>query len=113
MNQQIIESVKQMFPNSNIEDAVSKANALINESNTKDPSSILKKAGVTEDGINQIFNKYGNTMKARAVLGMLGTTPEALKSQSLSILGGVKNNGSNSHIRGRGDITQNKFPKLK
>ena len=38
--------------------------------------------------VEDIYRKYGSTMQGRAVCGLLGTTPEALKADAERMLGG-------------------------
>lgn len=47
-----------------------------------------QKLGITSQAVNDIYNKYGNTMQGRALCGLLGTTPEALKADADMIVGG-------------------------
>lgn len=71
-------------------------------------SSVAKKMGINQKAINDIFQKYGNTVQGRALCSMLGTTPEALKKDAERI---VSTGGSNYTT-----TTQNsskRFPRLK
>lgn len=70
-------------------------------------SAVAKKIGINQNMINGIFDKYGNTMQARALCSMLGTTPEALKKDADTILNGT--NKSNTHNA----QAPTRFPRLK
>ena len=60
---------------------------------------------------NSLYARYGKTMQAKALCGLLGTTPEALRSDANKILGGAQN-GSQPPQKGKaGGFT--KFPRLK
>ena len=60
---------------------------------------------------NSLYARYGKTMQAKALCGLLGTTPEALRSDANKILGGAQN-GSQTPQKGKtGGST--KFPRLK
>lgn len=69
-----------------------------------------KKAGITTRDVNDLYNKYGKTIQGRAICGLLGTTPEALRDDADMIVGGVQapvkrpQNGAQSNTR---------FPRLK
>lgn len=71
-------------------------------------SAAARKFGITQGAINDIFRKYGNTVQARAVCSMLGTTPEALKKDAERIVGG---NGSNYTPTAKS--ASKRFPRLK
>lgn len=49
-----------------------------------------QKLGITSQAVNEIYQKYGNTMQGRAICGLLGTTPEALKADADMIVGNGK-----------------------
>lgn len=51
-------------------------------------SAVARKVGINQNAINDIYQKYGNTMQARALCSFLGTTPEALKNDAEKIVGG-------------------------
>lgn len=63
-------------------------------------SAAAKNMGITQQGIDSIFDKYGSTMQARAICSLLGTTPEALKEDADRIVGG-----------GQGPLTPSQSPK--
>lgn len=45
-------------------------------------SKVAKSIGIDSNAINSMFQKYGNTMQAKAICSMLGTTPEALRADA-------------------------------
>jgi hypothetical protein len=61
-----------------------------------------RELGINSATINSIYNQYGNTLQARAVCKMLGTTPEALKADADKLISGNANKP-----------TQTRFPRLK
>ena len=109
---QILAAASRMFPSANLSGAVQKAQEAIQ--GTPDTlsgvSAVAKKMGIDRNSINSIFQKYGNTMQARAICSMLGTTPEALKSDAEKIVGG----GGSPTLPQQGKSTQStRFPRLK
>lgn len=72
-------------------------------------SATARKLGITPQAVNEIYRKYGSTMQGRAVCGLLGTTPEALKEDAERMLGGRPFQPSGS-ARTAGTA---KFPRLK
>lgn len=73
-------------------------------------SSVAHKIGIDQNAINSIFQKYGNTVQARAICSMLGTTPEALKSDAEKIVG---TNPANQSSPTQNAKTGKRFPRLK
>lgn len=71
-------------------------------------SAVARKMGIDRASINSIFQKYGNTVQARAICSMLGTTPEALKSDAEKIVG-----GSAPSQPQQPPPAHNRFPRLK
>ena len=61
--------------------------------------------------VDEIYHKYGRSMQARAVCGLLGTTPEALKADADKILGGGGNSAP-KQLPGAGAPAK-RFPRLK
>ncbi len=51
-------------------------------------SATARKLGLNRQMVEDIYRKYGSTMQGRAVCGLLGTTPEALKADAERMLGG-------------------------
>ena len=45
-------------------------------------SATAQKLGLNRQMVEDIYRKYGSTMQGRAVCGLLGTTPEALKADA-------------------------------
>lgn len=84
----ILTTVSRMFPNTNIQSVAEKAQQAIQGTpDTLDGvSSVAHRLGISQGSINEIFGKYGNTMQARAICRMMGTTPEALKADAERIV---------------------------
>lgn len=86
----VLAAVGRMFPSTNLNGAVEKAQAAIN--GTADSldgvSATAQKLGLNRQMVEDIYRKYGSTMQGRAVCGLLGTTPEALKADAERMLGG-------------------------
>lgn len=104
-----------MFPNkqTEIQKALSEANRIMSTANEGNASQIARDFGITEDGINSIYNNMGKSNASKTVLGLLGMTPEQLRSNALSIIS--KNNktpynGRESVQRG---TSPTRFPRLK
>lgn len=83
-------AVGKMFPSVNLNEAAQKAQEAI--SGTADSldsvSAAAQRLGISRQTVDDIYRRYGGTMHARAVCGLLGTTPEALKADAEKILGG-------------------------
>lgn len=111
--EQILASIGKMFPGVNLQGAVQRAKKEI--SGTADTlegcRSTAQRLGIDSGIVNSIFNRYGKTMQARAICGLLGTTPEALKADADKILGGAQS-GSQRAQSAKTDSTT-KFPRLK
>lgn len=107
-----IAAVGRMFPSVNLNGAVQKAQEAI--SGTPDSlegvSAAARSLGLNVQTVNNFFSKYGNTMQARALCGLLGTTPEALKADADRILG---NGGSGFQPPQSAKQGQSRFPRLK
>ena len=105
----ILSAASRMFPNANLSGALQKAQQMT--AGTPDTldgvSAAAKKFGITKSAINSVFQKYGNTVQARALCSMLGTTPEALKKDAERIVGG---SGTSSTPT---SSTSTRFPRLK
>lgn len=108
----VLAAVGKMFPNVNLNGAVQKAQEAI--SGTADSldgvSAAARNLGISTQAVNDIFRKYGNTMQGRAVCGLLGTTPEALKADAEKILGGGQRPLQAPHSAPQ---STPKFPRLK
>ena len=110
---QIIAAASKMFPSADLQNAVQKAEQAI--SGTTDTlegvQSTARRLGIDPNIANSLYARYGKTMQAKALCGLLGTTPEALRSDANKILGGAQN-GSQTPRKGKpGGST--KFPRLK
>lgn len=109
---QVLKMVGKMFPSANVGEAAQKASQMIQgtQDNLNSVSQVAKNMGIDQNAINTVFQKYGNTMQAKALCSMLGTTPEALKKDAESIIGASGNNTQKSDVV----PTQSKrFPRLK
>lgn len=86
----VLAAVGRMFPSANLNGAVQKAQEAISGTadSLDDVSATARKLGITPQIVHEIYQKYGNTMQGRAVCGLLGTTPEALKDDAEKMLGG-------------------------
>jgi hypothetical protein len=67
-------------------------------------STAAKNLGINAKTVNEMYSRYGNTVQARTVCRLLGTTPEALKEDADRIVSGV---GSAKNA------TTTRFPRLK
>ena len=108
---QIIAAASRMFPSADLQNAVQKAEQAI--SGTADTlegvQSTARRLGI--DPNISLYARYGKTMQAKALCGLLGTTPEALRSDANKILGGAQN-GSQAPQKGKAGGST-KFPRLK
>ena len=110
---QIIAAASKMFPSADLQNAVQKAEQAI--SGTADTlegvQSTARRLGIDPNIANSLYARYGRTMQAKALCGLLGTTPEALRSDANKILGGAQN-GSQPPQKGKA-VGSTKFPRLK
>ena len=85
---QIIAAASRMFPSADLQNAVQKAEQAI--SGTADTlegvQSTARRLGIDPNIANSLYARYGKTMQAKALCGLLGTTPEALRSDANKIL---------------------------
>nr|DAQ13297.1 MAG TPA: hypothetical protein [Caudoviricetes sp.] len=102
-----------MFPGVNLQGVVQRAKKEI--SGTADTlegcQSTARRLGIDSGIVNSIFQRYGKTMQARAICGLLGTTPEALKADADKIVGAAQN-GSQRPQNVKAEVAA-KFPRLK
>lgn len=86
----VLATVNRMFPSVNLNGAVEKAEQAISGTadNLDSVSAAARSIGLDANAVNSIYSKYGNTMQARMICQMLGTTPEALKADADKIVGG-------------------------
>lgn len=108
----VLAAVGKMFPSINLNGAVQKAQEIVSQTpnNLDGVSAAAKSMGITRQGIDSIFDKYGNTMQAKAICGLLGTTPEALKADADMIVGGGQEPFKPSQSPKQGGT---RFPRLK
>lgn len=88
----VVAAVTQMFPSVNLNGAIQKAQDVISKTpnDINSISAAARNLGITQNAVNEIYNKYGKTMPGRAICGILGTTPEALKADADMIVSGSK-----------------------
>lgn len=69
-----------------------------------------QKIGITPQTVNDIYNRFGKTIQGRAICGLLGTTPEALKADADMIVG-----GGQTSVKRHQNAAQSgtRFPRLK
>lgn len=79
-----------MFPGLKLNEAFSAAEQMMQGTpNSLDGArATAQKIGITQQTVNDIYNRFGKTMQGRAICGLLGTTPEALKADADMIVGG-------------------------
>lgn len=108
----VLAAVGRMFPSVNLGEAVKKAQRAISETpdSLDGVSATARGLGLDAQAVNRLFAKYGNTMQARAICGLLGTTPEALKADADRILG---DGGTVFQAPQNVKQGQPKFPRLK
>ena len=70
-----------------------------------------RRLGIDPNIANSLYARYGRTMQAKALCGLLGTTPEALRSDANKILGSPKNGSQAPQTAKQGGSS--KFPRLK
>lgn len=70
-----------------------------------------QRLGIDARVVNSIFDRYGKTMQAKMVCGLLRTTPEALKADADRIVGGAQTRPQPPQSAKAGAST--KFPRLK
>lgn len=107
----VLASLRRMFPSPRLNEAVQTAQEAINgtEDSLDGVSATARRLGLNAQMVNSIYQKYGNTMPGRAVCSILGTTPEALKADAEKMIGG-KTQVQNVQAPQKGTT---KFPRLK
>lgn len=109
----VLAAVGKMFPSVNLSGAAEKAQQAI--SGTQDSldsvSAAARRLGLDAQTINGIYRKYGQTMQARMLCQMIGTTPEALKADADRIVG--VSGASFSGPKAGQAPARTKFPRLK
>ena len=108
---QIIAAASKMFPSADLQGAATKAEQAI--SGTADTlegvQNTARRLGIDPGIADSLYSRYGRTMKA--LCGLLGTTPEALRSDANKILGGAQDASQPPQKGKPGRST--KFPRLK
>lgn len=104
-----------MFPKVNLTGAISKANELMNgvPDSFEGVSGAAAKIGINRQFVDDIYDKYGKTMQARAICGLIGTTPEALKADAERIVGGAGGTHTTKVNSNANTQSTKKFPRLK
>lgn len=107
----VLAAVGKMFPSVNLNGAVEKAEQAISgtENSLNGVSAAARGLGINAQSVQDIYNKYGQTMQARWLCQLMDTTPEALKADADRIVGGSGGNFSAHAAR----PAQTKFPRLK
>ena len=107
----ILSAVSKMFPTADISGAVQRVQGILKET----PDTIegarraAANAGLSKNAVEEIYNRYGRSAKARMVCQMLGTTPEALREDAMSLV-------SSDTVGRKTTLEQKetkKFPRLK
>ena len=110
---QIVAAASKMFPSVDLQSAATKAEQAI--SGTADTlegvQNTARKLGIDPGIANSLYSRYGRTMQAKALCGLLGTTPEALRSDANRILGGAQN--SSQAAQSAKATGGKRFPRLK
>ncbi len=113
--QMILSQLMKMFPgNQNeIQEAVKRASQAVQGATDDQAGDIARNFGITEQGINELYNRYGSNPMAKTLLSLVGTSPEQLKQQGLNIVksGGV--NRPQSSNKSSSNSNKPKFPRLK
>jgi pantoate kinase len=92
---EILATVAKMFPNTNVRDAVEKAQQMLPRqipNDFKEAQKIAKQIGLDSSMAQSIYERYGKSMQARTICSMFGTTPEALKADAEKLLGAEEEN---------------------
>ena len=99
-----------MFPSLNLTQAVNKAQEAITgvPDTLEGVSQAATRLGINREFVQKVYSKYGNTPQARMICGMLGTTPEALKTDAERVVG-----SSGMAQPATSGNTTKKFPRLK
>lgn len=108
----VLAAVSKMFPSVNLSGAVEKAQEVIKETpdSLDGVSAAARHLGLNRQALDSIYTRYGQTMQARALCGLLGTTPEALKADADRIIGG---SGTAIQAGLKAKSGHSKFPRLK
>ena len=110
---QLLAAAARMFPSADLQGAAEKAEQAI--SGTADTlegvQSTARRLGIDPGIADSLYARYRRTMQAKALCGLLGTTPEALRSDANKILGGAQN-VSQPRQKGKAGHSA-KFPRLK
>ena len=108
----ILSAVGKMFPSVNLNGAVQKAQqALQGTPDTLDGvSAVARSMGIDSQTVENIYQRYGQSMQAKMICKMMGTTPEAIKADADNILGASSSPKTNAPTF-TGE--SKKFPRLK
>lgn len=110
---QILETVGRMFPSANLRGAVDRAQEAIKGTpdTLEGVQRTAQRLGIDARVVDSIYTRYGRTAQARALCGLLGTSPEALKADADKIVGGAQNRSQPPQNAKAGH--SQKFPRLK
>ena len=88
---QALAMIGRMFPSVDLSAAVKQAQKALQgaPNNLQGASQVASTMGINQEAIDAIYNKYGRSIQARTICGILGTTPEALKADADNIIGGA------------------------
>lgn len=102
-----------MFPSANLRGAVDQAQeALKGTPDTLEGvQQTAQRLGIDARVVDSIYTRYGRTAQARALCGLLGTSPEALKADADKIIGSGQKRPQTPPGAKAGGST--KFPRLK
>lgn len=70
-----------------------------------------QRLGIDARVVDSLYSRYGRTAQARALCGLLGTSPEALKADADKIISGAQNRAQTPQNAKAGASA--KFPRLK
>ena len=113
----ILSVASRMFPSADLNGAVQKAQTALQGApdTLEGVAQVAKNVGLDAALVNNIYQKYGNTMQAKAICRMLGTTPEAIKADADHILGSQPASGQSFGQAKKSSAPggTKKFPRLK
>ena len=113
---QALAMIGRMFPSVDLSAAVKQAQKALQgaPNNLQGASQVASSMGINQAAIDAIYNKYGRSIQARTICGILGTTPEAIKADADNIIGGVQPGKADAFTApkmGTGTASR-KFPRL-
>lgn len=111
----ILGAVSRMFPSANLSGVMQRAqNAIQGTPDTLEGAAqAAQRLGLNPQIVNDIFNRYGNTMQAQAICRMMGTTPAALKADADKLFQQHTASTTPSAAQPMTRQSTTKFPRLK